>query len=73
MATNSLVKVSLVYNCSKNVKFRSWKNQKNGENPNIQGTVGEMHQFPVILKPIWLSRCIGKLRNGPRTQLSIDT
>ena len=49
-----------------NVKVRSWKNQKNRENPNIQGNGGEMHQFPVILKPIWLSRRVEKLRNGTR-------
>ena len=46
-------KSSLVYNCSEMLKSdHAWKNQQNGENPNIQGNVGEMHQFPVILKPV---------------------
>ena len=32
----------------------------------------QMHQFLIILKPIWSSHHVGKLRNGPRTWLSID-
>ena len=49
------------------------ENQNNEENPNIQGNAGEMHQFPIILKPIWLSCRVGKLRNDPRTQLFVDS
>ena len=50
----------------------SWKNQRNGESPIIHGNVGEMHQFPIIRKPIWSSRRFEKLRNALRTRLSID-